>query len=157
MVSLVTLFQADSPTASLLSQIKSGNEMIWAGIILPVAFLCLCAFMKYFIGTEKNDHPIWLSMIAEVSIDLLSIMTSWILTYYVLRKSGSDGVSAIVLVPVVISLLLAAAHSKWRNLLKKDAEGSNPHILLDWLGVIFMVFISACWLIFTVYFYLRWI
>ena len=154
---MAPLLQVDVTKTSLLCQVKSGSDVIWAGIILPVAFLCLCAFIKYFIGNERNDHPIWISMIAEVSIDLLSIMTSWILTYYVLRKNDGNGVSAIVFVPIVISLFLATAHSKWRNALKRDAESSNPHFLRDWICVAVMVFISASWLVVSVNFYFRWI
>lgn len=147
-----TVNSDSSHFVSILNQ-----RVVWTGIILPVIFLLLCALIKNFSGKDNKDQAIWLSMIAEVSIDIMSIMTTWIMTYFVLQNEGDKQNMAMVFVPLVISLILAFTHSMWRNNIIKDTKSSSPHYFWDWIFVILMIFISAGWLIAVINFYFRWI
>lgn len=133
------------------------QDIVWTGLVLPVIFLLLCALIKNFSGTENKDHAIWLSLIAEVSIDIMSIMTTWIMTYFVLRNENGANIRTVALVPLLLSMVLAYTHSMWRNSIIKDTKSSAPHYIRDWICVIAMILISAGWLLVVINFYFKWI
>lgn len=95
---------------------------MWNTLCLPIAFLLFCASLKYFVGVKINEIE-WVDFFAELAIDLLAVLASFIIGRYIVESSTNNvliGCFAKLAWIAVFMVVLSLIRRKVNHLLQRS-------------------------------------